>query len=48
MDWLVSDAYDRYQSYRKTLGFIAVERITQAMARKAHHGFGINILFADP
>jgi lactate dehydrogenase-like 2-hydroxyacid dehydrogenase len=32
----------------KTLGLIGFGRISQAMARKAHHGFGMKILFCDP
>ncbi len=32
----------------KTLGLIGFGRIAQAMARKAHHGFGMNILFYAP
>jgi lactate dehydrogenase-like 2-hydroxyacid dehydrogenase len=32
----------------KTLGLIGFGRIAQAMARKAHHGFGMKILFTDP
>jgi lactate dehydrogenase-like 2-hydroxyacid dehydrogenase len=32
----------------KTLGLIGFGRIAQAMARKAHHGFGMQILFCDP
>ncbi|MGZ8241313.1 MAG: 2-hydroxyacid dehydrogenase [Methylobacter sp.] len=32
----------------KTLGLIGFGRIAQAMARKAHHGFGMKILFSDP
>ena len=32
----------------KTLGLIGLGRIAQAMARKAHHGFGMKILFTDP
>lgn len=32
----------------KTLGLIGFGRIAQAMARKAHHGFGMKILFCDP
>ena len=32
----------------KTLGLIGMGRIAQAMARKAHHGFGMKILFTDP
>ncbi len=31
-----------------TLGLIGFGRIAQAMARKAHHGFGMNILFFKP
>ena len=32
----------------KTLGLIGFGRIAQAMARKAHHGFGMKILFYVP
>jgi lactate dehydrogenase-like 2-hydroxyacid dehydrogenase len=32
----------------KTLGLIGFGRIAQAMARKAHHGFSMKILFCDP
>jgi len=32
----------------KTLGLIGLGRIGQAMARRAHHGFGMHILFFDP
>lgn len=32
----------------KTLGLIGMGRIAQAMAKKAHHGFGMKILFTDP
>jgi lactate dehydrogenase-like 2-hydroxyacid dehydrogenase len=32
----------------KTLGLVGFGRIAQAMARKAHHGFGMKILFCDP
>ena len=32
----------------KTLGMIGFGRIAKAMARRAHHGFGMRILFADP
>jgi len=32
----------------KTLGLIGFGRIAQAMAKKAHHGFGMNILFYNP
>lgn len=32
----------------KTLGLIGFGRIAQAMAKKAHHGFGMNILFYAP
>lgn len=32
----------------KTLGLIGFGRIAQATARKAHHGFGMNILFYTP
>ncbi|CAA9890352.1 Glyoxylate reductase [Candidatus Methylobacter favarea] len=32
----------------KTLGLIGFGRIAQAMARKAHYGFGMKILFCDP
>lgn len=32
----------------KTLGLIGFGRIAQAVARKAHYGFGMKILFTDP
>ena len=32
----------------KTLGMIGMGRIAQAMARRAHHGFGMKIIFVDP
>lgn len=32
----------------KTLGMIGFGRIARAMAHKAHHGFGMKILFHDP
>lgn len=32
----------------KTLGLIGFGRIAQAVARRAHHGFGMKILFSDP
>jgi lactate dehydrogenase-like 2-hydroxyacid dehydrogenase len=32
----------------KTLGLIGFGRIARAMAKKAHHGFGMKILFTDP
>lgn len=32
----------------KTLGLIGMGRIAQAMAHKAHHGFGMKIIFTDP
>ncbi len=32
----------------KTLGLIGFGRIAQAMARKAHHGFGMKIIFFSP
>ncbi len=32
----------------KTLGLIGMGRIAQAMARKAHHGFNMKIVFTDP
>jgi lactate dehydrogenase-like 2-hydroxyacid dehydrogenase len=32
----------------KTLGLIGFGRIAQAVAKKAHHGFGMKILFCDP
>ena len=32
----------------KTLGLVGFGRIAQAMAKKAHHGFGMNITFSDP
>ncbi len=32
----------------KTLGLIGMGRIAQALARKAHHGFAMNIIYNDP
>ncbi len=32
----------------KTLGLIGMGRIAQAMAKRAHHGFGMKIIFSDP
>ena len=32
----------------KTLGLIGMGRIAQAMAKRAHHGFGMKIMFSDP
>ncbi len=32
----------------KTLGMIGMGRIAQAVAKRAHHGFGMNIVFVDP
>ena len=32
----------------KTLGLIGFGRIAKAVARRAHHGFGMRILFSDP
>ena len=32
----------------KTLGLIGMGRIARAMAHKAHHGFGMKIIFCDP
>jgi len=32
----------------KTLGMIGMGRIAQAVARRAHHGFGMKIVFVDP
>ena len=32
----------------KTLGLIGMGRIARAMAQKAHHGFGMKIIFTDP
>ena len=32
----------------KTLGLVGFGRIAQAVAKKAHHGFGMNITFSDP
>jgi len=32
----------------KTLGLIGFGRIARAVARRAHHGFGMKILFTDP
>ena len=32
----------------KTLGLIGFGRIAKAVAQRAHHGFGMRILFADP
>jgi len=32
----------------KTLGLIGMGRIGRAMARRAHHGFGMRVIFHDP
>ena len=32
----------------KTLGLIGMGRIAQAMAQRAHYGFGMKIIFSDP
>ena len=32
----------------KTLGLIGMGRIARAVARRAHHGFGMKIIFTDP
>jgi lactate dehydrogenase-like 2-hydroxyacid dehydrogenase len=32
----------------KTLGVVGMGRIGKAMARRCHHGFGMNIVFYDP
>ena len=32
----------------KTLGLIGMGRIARAMAQKAHHGFGMKIIYTDP
>ena len=32
----------------KTLGLVGMGRIARAMAHKAHHGFGMKIIFTDP
>jgi lactate dehydrogenase-like 2-hydroxyacid dehydrogenase len=32
----------------KTLGLIGFGRIARAVARRAHHGFGMKVIFADP
>lgn len=32
----------------KTLGLIGFGRIAKAVARRAHHGFGMNVLYTDP
>ncbi len=32
----------------KTLGLIGMGRIARAVARRAHHGFGMNVIFQDP
>jgi lactate dehydrogenase-like 2-hydroxyacid dehydrogenase len=32
----------------KTLGLIGMGRIARAVARRAHHGFGMRVLYADP
>lgn len=37
-----------YDVTGSTLGLIGFGRIAQAMARKAHHGFGMNILYCKP
>jgi lactate dehydrogenase-like 2-hydroxyacid dehydrogenase len=32
----------------KTLGLIGMGRIARAVARRAHHGFGMRVIFQDP
>ena len=32
----------------KTLGLIGMGRIARAVAKRAHHGFGMKIIFSDP
>ena len=32
----------------KTLGLIGIGRIGRAVARRAHHGFGMRVLYHDP
>lgn len=32
----------------KTLGLIGMGRIAQAVAKRAHHGFGMRVIFTDP
>ena len=32
----------------KTLGLIGMGRIARAVAKRAHHGFGMRVLFHDP
>jgi lactate dehydrogenase-like 2-hydroxyacid dehydrogenase len=32
----------------KTLGLIGMGRIAKAVARRAHHGFGMRVIFSDP
>ncbi len=32
----------------KTLGLVGMGRIAKAVARRAHHGFGMNVVFHDP
>lgn len=36
------------QASGKTLGLIGMGRIARAVARRAHHGFGMRIMFHDP
>ncbi|HET6837714.1 MAG TPA: D-glycerate dehydrogenase [Gemmatimonadales bacterium] len=36
------------QVSRKTLGLVGMGRIARAMARRAHHGFGMRVIFHDP
>jgi lactate dehydrogenase-like 2-hydroxyacid dehydrogenase len=36
------------QASGKTLGLIGMGRIARAVARRAHHGFGMRIIFHDP
>jgi lactate dehydrogenase-like 2-hydroxyacid dehydrogenase len=36
------------QVHGKTLGLIGIGRIGRAVARRAHHGFGMKILYHDP
>ena len=32
----------------KTLGLVGMGRIARAVARRAHHGFGMRVIFHDP
>jgi len=45
MDGMVPNTNARTKSNGKTLGLIGFGRIAQAMAKKAHHGFDMKILF---